>query len=238
VEAVIEANLHAISLLVLLVGSIALLALFPKIPYRPVSVLLLLGLAMSLCALGISVSRDTRCSHTWLAVFQWCAPAFAMFTLCLLRVSRTTRVTGCVLLMITGVFLYGHYYIIAHRDGFSGNPDSDAKELAEFDPQWALSTPLRHFRSRSRWDSSPYSAGWADEVFAGIDFDSTEIDDLREPHPLWHTWLTGVSGVRAKRFRLWYPGGTVSEALPNITYREDSARNALLRKTASPDAEF
>jgi hypothetical protein len=156
--------------------------------------------------------------------------------LCLILVMIFTRrniitVASALVIVLLAFALSFHFVNIVHEDGYTGNPkrvnqswhaeqESKAREL---DAAMGLCVQKSH-------DSVSYPAAWFTDlpVQKGIMHympDYETIESFSHTHnviayPLWHSWLTGIYGRRMTDVYLWYPGGTVAQAIGHLEYRE------------------
>jgi hypothetical protein len=174
------------------------------------SALVPLVLSMHLCGAGAPI-------HQW----AYCAPSLGAIIILVPR--KALRRSLAALVFVAQVLLSVHFDSLAHTRSYTGNPDWEERTVNACNNA-NLRAVASMLQGTSAADQAVYPEGWL-ETSVLIDRVPQEFREYLTGHSsdtcwLWHTWLTGLYRMRVREdLRVWYPGGTVWEAVDRLEFR-------------------
>lgn len=216
-------NVHAIVLIGLPIGTLAMLAICKK--RKPRARDLLVGTIGA----GIVSLSGLSCKHLCNQgdpFFQWLIPAVCIWLVLLFVADGTWRRSVAVLLFVAEVALCHHFVEIVHRTGWTGNP-AGMRAMEQNRPKVMIKEAEEFLATKAATDAIDYPAGWLKDLppinaaETSYEFYLGDCPGLGKYSASWHSWFTGLyDSEQAIDRDLWYLGGPIKDAKGRIVVKD------------------
>jgi len=135
------------------------------------------------------------------------------------QVQRAYR-ASCWFIIPLSLFLSLDFIALRDSKRYTGDPGAIAGALKATQAA-KLRAACGLLEADTSLQQTTFPPGWLDERLKQ-NFRGNERylhGESAEFHSHWHTWLTGLYGETRYPTEIWYPGGKLTDALPQIEYR-------------------
>lgn len=214
-----EADLHALVLLALMILPVVLLGLAKR--RRPTDRQLIFALGTAVVIAFITMASNNLLTREGTPRNQWLIPCLLLFfVLAFVQAKRWRRIGGAII-AVSMVGLSFHFTELVHSSDWTGNPDWDGgaavlerAKRARFN-DWVEQAPDREINLPAGWvDELPSWEPQAKQTVSGMKIYRRDIERV------WHTRLTGLYRYTTARRELWYPGGPPADAASRLEMRD------------------
>jgi len=216
-------SLNAAGIILVLLFTCILLWKFGKDPIEPrrLAIGILSGLV---CAVVCTFGGCTHACGAGIPISQWFVPSLCAGLLIATVDRASVRRSATVVITVCGTVLCYHFVELVHEPGCTGSPTWEMKVCADIN-NVELNRVRDLLRSRGAGDATTYPAGWLDERplvdlvpdggRAGLHGRTVAISLF------WHSWFTGLYHKQTRHnLRIWYPGGTLLQAVDLLEFRQ------------------
>jgi len=164
----------------------------------------------------------------YMPLIQFFLPICCITVVHLTITGQPARRRALIFLCIAYLMLFGQYIVFLHTTNYTSNPllvNYDTVTMQDsviHGIQWDLDTAMDMTPSLSdkTFPAGPIgNSGVWKLIIAELQKHYNPTMTMYTTYPLWHTWLTGMSGKHAHIVRLWYPGGKLKDGVSGLAYR-------------------
>lgn len=218
-------NINALGLIATVVFTIVILCKLGRKPEGIKQVIRNIIFFILIFLIVMILIPDHMC-HAGNPVTQWAIPLSCL--LCILIFIRHTkiRIIAILISMITAVGLSLYFIDLVHTSNYIGNPEESIR-TNKFRMEYNLELVKETLKKVATTNQTVYPSGWLleSDVKQFIPEDETKrlLDNshFAETYKLWHTYLTGLYGVKENsKMVIWYPGGLLKDCVDKLEYKE------------------
>lgn len=222
-ELIIWVNLHAILMVAVVLGALALLILARRRRPRPATILVASIIALFTCMIGTGFHHACIQGQP---VMQWMIPSGCIWVILLFVAGRLRKLIASTLLFVAMIVMCQQYSRWVHEDGWTG--DIEAMRGSAINRQRVMISRAENFLAdRAATNAAHFPACWMKDLPpVNADRESYKLylgnhlwlgDYIR----LWHSSFTRLYRAKAGTDRdLWYLGGPIKDAKGRIVVRE------------------
>jgi hypothetical protein len=130
--------------------------------------------------------------------------------------SRRTTLLLPLLSYVLMVFLIIFTNMLVHGGGYTAT----SRPFDQMNRYKASQRNLQVYLNEvAKRDTRSYPAGWLSTMPFDKGFSSAYVHYRGTPQPCWHSWFTGLYRAGAMQVELWYPGGTIRDAIRRLEFR-------------------
>jgi len=227
-ELTVWVNLHAIAMLALPAGTVALLVFAKRRVPQPIHVLVATGVASIVGFNGYSCRHRCNAGDP---VLQWIIPTVCIWLILMFMADAVWRRATAAFVLISMWFLCLQYNSWVHEPGWAGDPER-IRRGSEATTSHAIEDTEAFLVAKEPTDPTDYAPCWLADlppIKAEINGNRKYLSDPSRFtfHSCWHTGFTRLFRATSEHREFWYLGGPIKNARGRIIVKDRPSNSSI-----------